>query len=79
MFDMKIVGITLVWAGVVALLKNIGVIQFVDWSIIWPVLLIIVGASLKYVKHSTICAIGGNCGACGKGSEHKCEGPECKH
>ncbi|MGB2580638.1 MAG: DUF5668 domain-containing protein [Minisyncoccia bacterium] len=74
---MKIAGIALVWFGVVALLKNIGVIRIVDWSIIWPVLLIILGLSLKHFKHSMACAIGGKCDTCGTGASHKCEGENC--
>ncbi|MFZ2303448.1 MAG: DUF5668 domain-containing protein [Minisyncoccia bacterium] len=74
---MKIAGIVLVWVGVVAFLKGLGIIRIVDWSIIWPVLLIVIGLSLKYVNHSMVCAIGGKCNSCGKGDSHKCEGANC--
>ncbi|MBI5078009.1 MAG: hypothetical protein HZB11_01405 [Candidatus Yonathbacteria bacterium] len=76
---MRITGIALIWIGVIALLKNIGIIQVVDWSIIWPVILIIAGSSFKRGKHGMMCGMGGKCGMC-KGDEgHKCEGPNCKH
>lgn len=66
------------WVGVVAFLKSLGIIQIVDWSIIWPVALIILGSSLKHTeKHGMLCMVGGNCGTCGKGSDHKCEGDAC--
>ena len=71
----------MVWVGVIALLKNIGIIQVVDWRIIWPVLVIIAGFSLKHCKsmmYGGMCK-GGKCEMCGNGGEHKCEGPNCKH
>ena len=76
---MKILGIVLVWVGVVYLLKNIGIIQIVNWNIIWPVLIIIVGLSLKHCKHGISCVIGNKCGKCDGGSAHKCVGPDCTH
>ncbi len=79
---MKIVGIILIWCGVVLFLKNNGYIDAINWNTIWPVLLIIIGSSLKHYKHSMTCAIGGSCGECvgGKcGGEGVCEGPNCKH
>lgn len=75
---MNIIGYALVWFGVVAFLKNLGVIQVVDWSIIWPVVLIVIGLSLKHYKHSMTCMIGGKCDVCGKVAGHKCEGADCK-
>ena len=85
---MKIAGIVLVWVGVMALLKNLEIITVINWNVIWPFLLIIVGSSLKHCRsmmHGAMCK-GGNCGMCAGGkrgmggnSEHKCEGPECKH
>lgn len=82
---MKIAGIAMVWFGVVALLKNIGVIQIVDWSIIWPVILIVLGLSMKYCKHSMMYSMSGMCRNCGKGASActakdgmKCEGPDCE-
>lgn len=74
---MKIAGIVLVWVGVVALLKSLGIIRIVDWSIIWPVALIIVGLSLKHINHSIVCAIGEKCVVCKDGEDHKCEGVDC--
>lgn len=74
----NIVGYTLVWFGVIALLKGLGVIRFVDWSIIWPVILIVAGLSIKHCKHDMMCPWGGRCGMCdNKVSDHKCEGPDC--
>lgn len=67
------------WVGVIYLLKNIGIIQIVDWSIVWPVLVIIAGFSLKhcksYMMHGMMCK-GGKCGMgaggkCGMGGEGK--------
>lgn len=72
---MKIAGYTLVWFGVIALLKGLGVIRFVDWSIIWPVVIIVAGLSLKHYKHSAVCLLGGACGECGR--DHKCGGDTC--
>lgn len=74
---MKIAGIALIWVGVVYLLKNIGIIQVVDWNIIWPVLVIIAGFAVKHCKHSMSCGMGGKCGMCGTGDSKKCEGGKC--
>ena len=79
---MKIVGIVLVWVGVLFFLKNNTYIDAINWNTVWPVLLIIVGSSLKYFKHGMACGMGGKCGTCagGKcGGEGVCEGPNCKH
>lgn len=69
------------WVGIVYLLRNIGIIQIVDWNIIWPVLVIIAGSSLKHCKPWMMHGMGGKCGmgGCGKcgGDGHKCEGPDC--
>jgi len=81
---MRIIGIALVWVGVVSLLKNIGIIEVINWSIVWPVLVIILGFSLRHCKsmmHGITCK-GANCDMCvgGKcGGEGVCEGPNCKH
>ncbi|MCK9345326.1 MAG: hypothetical protein M0P64_04415 [Candidatus Pacebacteria bacterium] len=75
--NMNIAGYVLVWVGVVGLLKSIGVIRFVDASIILPVALIVVGLSLKHFKHSAICCVGGKCGFCDMSKGHKCEGENC--
>ena len=76
---MKIAGIALIWVGALALLKNLGVIPVIDWNIIWPVVLIIAGTSLKHFKRSVMCGFGGKCKMCasGKGDDHKCEEGEC--
>ena len=73
---MRIAGIALIWVGVIMLLRNMGIIQVVDWNIIWPVLLIIAGGSLKHFKHGMKCGMGGSCGTCGT-NDHKCEGENC--
>lgn len=68
------------WVGVVYLLRNIGIIEVIDWNIVWPVLIIIAGFAIRHCKRCGKCQ-GGMCmgGKCeiGKGDEHKCEGPEC--
>ncbi|OIO31040.1 hypothetical protein AUJ77_00880 [Candidatus Nomurabacteria bacterium CG1_02_43_90] len=64
---MKIASIVLIWVGIIYLLKSIGIIQVINWSIIWPVLIIILGFSIKHYKHSMMCAVGGKCGACETG------------
>ncbi len=67
------------WVGVVALLKNMGIIEVIDWSIVWPVLLIALGMILKKYNRCTSCnrriCIGG---MCGKAESHTCEGQDCK-
>jgi hypothetical protein len=76
---MKIGGMVLMWVGIVALLKNMGFIEVVDWNIIWPVALIILGMLLKHHKRCGSCGsavcMGGKCG----GNGHVCEGPNRKH
>ncbi len=62
---MKTAGVALVWIGVVAFLKSLGIIQVVDWSIIWPVLLIIIGSSLKFCR-PMMHGMYGKCGMSGK-------------
>ncbi|MFA5997155.1 MAG: DUF5668 domain-containing protein [Candidatus Paceibacterota bacterium] len=74
---MKVAGYALLWFGVLALMKNVGILRVVDWSVIWPVLLIVAGLSLKHCKHGMMCMAGGKCGMCGKGDGHKCEGDNC--
>ena len=72
---MKVAGYALLWFGVVALMKNVGILRVVDWSVIWPVLLIVAGLSLKHYKHSMYCLLGGACDSCGR--DHKCKGEGC--
>lgn len=67
----------MVWVGALYLLQNLGIIAPITWNIIWPVLIIIAGLSLKHINHSMTCAVGGKCGPCGKGGDHKCEGADC--
>ena len=85
---MKIGGIVLVWVGIIALLKNMGFIEMIDWNVIWPVLLIITGSVLKHGCRGK--CWGKGCGMCGggkceggmmkgMGAAHTCEGPNCKH
>lgn len=61
---MKIIGIILIFAGVVALLKNTGFIIDFDWSIVWPLLLIALGMAMKFMGHHGR----GSCGSCKGGS-----------
>ncbi len=75
---MKITGIILTWVGIVAFLRSMGFIEVIDWSIVWPVALIVVGIILKKYKRCTscnnsLCMIGG----CAKADGHKCEGADC--
>lgn len=75
---MKIAGIALILVGVVAFLNNTGVIfASMDWSTIWPLLVILAGFAVKHCKScgSGMC-MGGKC-EMGKGDEHKCEGAGC--
>jgi len=43
-------GTALVVVGVIFLLKNTGLISGVAWDIIWPIALIVIGASLLFKK-----------------------------
>jgi len=72
---MKLAGLVLIFVGVIALLKNIGVM--VDWNLIWPIALIFVGFA---VKHVGSCKMRGMRGMCKGGSceEMKCEGGKCE-
>lgn len=65
------------WVGALYLLQNLGIIRIIDWSVIWPVALIILGISLKHFKHGMMCGVGGRCGVCKVGDDHKCEGEGC--
>jgi len=67
---MKLAGLVLIFAGVLALLKNIGVI--VTWSIFWPIALIFAGMA---VKHLGCCRMFMKGGRWGKGG---CEGGVCE-
>lgn len=69
---MKLVGITLIWVGVIMLLRAIGLIQVVDSSIVWAVVVIILGFALKHgCRH---CAMGGMMGKCKWGKFGQAEG-----
>lgn len=65
------------WTGALYLLQNLGIIAPIGWSVVWPVIIIIAGISLKHVNHSLRCAVGGKCGVCDIGDGHKCEGADC--
>lgn len=65
------------WVGALYLLQNLGVIAPITWSIVWPVIIIILGVALKHNKHGMMCGMGGKCAPCGKGDSHKCEGDDC--
>ena len=72
---MKIAGLVLIFAGVLALLKNMGVM--LNWNLIWPIGLIFIGFA---VKHMGCCKMCGR-GRWGKGmmcKGGKCEGMECE-
>lgn len=83
----------MIFAGVLALLKNIGVM--VDWNIIWPIALIFIGMAVKHMGSCKMCGMRMGMGRCGKGmckggmcekmeceggkcEEGECEGGECK-
>ncbi|MDO8604307.1 MAG: DUF5668 domain-containing protein [bacterium] len=76
---MKIAGIVLVWVGALLLLQNLRVIPAVTLAVYWPVIVIIIGISLKHFKHGVKCGMGGKCGVCQPGNKHVCEGPDCTH
>ncbi len=67
------------WVGIVALLRSMGFIDVIDWSIVWPVLLIVAGIILKKYKRCTSCN-SGMCieGMCGKADDHTCGCVACK-
>ena len=68
-------GIILTAVGAVMFLYNAGFIYSLDWSIVWPVILMVIGLALSCRKrHHGSC---GGCGSCGTG-DHKCEGGTCK-
>lgn len=82
---MKIAGLVLIFAGVLALLKNIGMI--ITWNIVWPIALIFIGFAVKHTGQYRM--FGGGCeskemnnsnektgcegGACGGGGCGNCE------
>ena len=80
----------LTFAGVLALLKNIGV--NVDWNLVWPIALIFVGIAVKHLGCEWCgmggwrkgCWWGGQCGSEGMGchggvcEEMECEGGKCE-
>ena len=75
---MKLAGITLIWVGVIMLMKAIGLIQVVDANIIWAVVVIILGFALKYkCHHGMMCKMMGRCKEEGKSTYHKCTGADC--
>lgn len=68
-------GIILAAVGAVMFLYNAGFIYSLDWNIVWPVILMVIGITLSCGKrHHGSC---GGCGSCGTG-DHKCEGATCK-
>lgn len=40
----------LIIVGAIFLLKNLGLLAMINWDIIWPVVLIVVGALMIYKK-----------------------------
>jgi hypothetical protein len=71
----KFVSLALVWFGVLELLSTLQIIRPLDSSVILPVLVVVLGLSLKHYKHSMTCLMGGACDACGR--DHKCKGDNC--
>jgi hypothetical protein len=43
-------GYTLVIVGGIFLLKNLGILGMIDWDLIWPIVLIVVGFLMIYKK-----------------------------
>lgn len=43
-------GILLVIIGAVFLLKNLGLMAMVNWDLIWPIVLIVIGVVMIYKK-----------------------------
>ncbi len=57
-------GLILVAVGVIMLLKQFGFIGMVDWDIVWPVALIVIGLGMMFKKRSCmLCGMihGGMC------------------
>lgn len=75
--SIKIARYALIWFGSLTLLSNLHIIRPLDASIVWPVILIIAGLSLKHYNHSMTCALGGKCTPCGKGKKRKCPEGNC--
>ena len=70
---MKLVGITLVWVGVIMLLKAIGIIPEVTSGIVWAVVVIILGFMLKHgCRHGKWGMMGG-CKMCKNEDAKVCE------
>ena len=71
------------WFGALFLLQNLGIIAPITWSIVWPVIIIIIGLSFKHCKYLNACGSFGNkcgmsgCAKCGGNNAHKCEGVGC--
>lgn len=74
---MKIAGLVLVFAGVIALMKNAGFI--ISWNLIWPIALIFVGFAVKGMHCGNMCLMGRfGKGMCGSSKEMECEGGTCE-
>lgn len=57
-------GLILIAIGVLFLLKNVGVLEGIDWGIIWPLAVIAVGFNMFFKKrHCSTCGTvhGGMC------------------
>ena len=65
---MKITGLILVFVGIVAFLKNTGIIFEFDWSIIWPLLLIVAGIIVKHLGSCHGCYKNASCESCKNGT-----------
>lgn len=72
------------WVGIVFFLKNTGYIETIDWTVCWPVALIIIGVMMK--RGCRGMCFGKGCGMCkgdkcegGKCEGGKCEGGKCSH
>ena len=44
------IGAAFIIIGILFLLKNLGLIQGIAWDIVWPIVLIVLGASILFKK-----------------------------
>ncbi len=45
------IGAALILVGIIFLLKNLGLIAGINWDIVWPVAVIILGAVMLFKKY----------------------------
>lgn len=52
------IAIILVLVGLTFLLKNLGLLDVVNWSVIWPSIIIVLGASMLIKRECPKCVLG---------------------